>query len=95
LGLDRGDDDGLGAAAERLLEEPRELRLAVGHVHVPLHQRRDHASEGEERLVDLARLLLAVALPPIMPMLATDPSGLDSIQLDLLQTVPHGAGQHI
>jgi hypothetical protein len=39
------------------LQEARELRLAVRHVGLVLDQRRNHAPQRQQRLVDLPRLL--------------------------------------
>lgn len=52
-----GNDAGLGAAAEAVAQQPRQLGVAVGHVRGLLHQRGDHAAERQQRLVDQPGLL--------------------------------------
>lgn len=54
--------DYLCAAAERLLQQAGELRVAVGDVSVVVHERRDDSAQGEQTLVDAARLARTVVL---------------------------------
>ncbi|KAH9390135.1 hypothetical protein TYRP_007684 [Tyrophagus putrescentiae] len=53
---DGGDDGGLGLAAERVLQQTGQLRVAVGNVARFLHQQRDDATERQQALVDVGRL---------------------------------------
>jgi len=55
-------------AAQRVLQEPGQLRVAIRDV-LPLavHQRRNHVPERGQRQVDLAALLQAVACNQLAP----------------------------
>ncbi|KAH9390187.1 hypothetical protein TYRP_007741 [Tyrophagus putrescentiae] len=53
---DGGDDGGLGLAAERVLQQTGQLRVAVGNVARFLHQQRDDAAQRQQALVDVGRL---------------------------------------
>ena len=63
LGRHVGDHDGVRGAAERVLQQARQLAVPVGHpaARRPV-QRVHHLAEGEERQVDGAALLQADAL---------------------------------
>mmetsp|Transcript_122403 Transcript_122403/g.346030 ORF Transcript_122403/g.346030 Transcript_122403/m.346030 type:complete len:201 (-) Transcript_122403:1718-2320(-) len=57
LGRDVGEEEGLAArAADRLLQQVGELRVAVGHVRALLAERVEHVGEGRKRPVDRVRL---------------------------------------
>ena len=59
--------DGLGVSSERVLEQSRQLAVAVGDVHLALalaggdNQRADHVTKRGERQVDLLRFLQTIA----------------------------------
>lgn len=63
-GSDRGDDARLGAPPERLLQQPGELGVPVGHVRVVLHEGGDDPAEREQALVDVPGLASARVLGP-------------------------------
>ena len=54
---DGRDDARLGPAAQRVPEEPRELRVPVWDMPLPFHQRRDHPPQRQQALVDVPGLL--------------------------------------
>ena len=56
------DDGGARIAAERLLQDARELGVAIGHVGLGIGQRGDHVAQSRERLVDVLGLLEYAAL---------------------------------
>eukprot|EP00968_Pinguiococcus_pyrenoidosus_P024052 scaffold4236_cov200-Pinguiococcus_pyrenoidosus.AAC.1 len=81
---ERGDDARLCTAPETLLQQPRQLRVPVGHVAVMLHQRGDDAAQREKRLVDVLRLPGAVVRG------TTAPDAFATGQVDQVELpVPH------
>mmetsp|Transcript_176231 Transcript_176231/g.565009 ORF Transcript_176231/g.565009 Transcript_176231/m.565009 type:complete len:775 (+) Transcript_176231:2375-4699(+) len=59
-GGDGGDDNGFTAASQRILQQPRELRVPVGHPACAVSKRGDDAAEGQQALVDVLALSVLV-----------------------------------
>ena len=57
-GAEGGNDGGARVAAQRVLQQARELGVPVRHVRAPfLRQRGDAVSQRRQRLVDVRQLL--------------------------------------
>ena len=67
------------ARTQAVLQQPRELAVAVGHVRQLVHERRDDAPQRQQRLVDVARLARARVLG------AGAPHGLGARQVHQVQ----------
>ena len=97
---DVDEHERLGVAAERVLEEVRELRVAVGHVFVAVRERLNAIAEVRERTVDGDRLLerraRRAALVEALGAGEVDEvqQALDLLLVDIVATLNHSIRTH-
>jgi hypothetical protein len=90
LAIDVGDEQGLAVAAQRVLEQVRQLRLAVGRVtgraRLLLTQRHDNLLEVRERTVDVHGLGLELTRSARLL------DALRARQINQVELAPHDLG---